>query len=247
MIDRYFQKVTERLELVLKNEKENIKKAAFAVSEAIQKGGIIQLFGCGHSHILTEEVFYRAGGLVPVKPIFVEPLMLHEGAVRSSMLERENNFAQEFIADEDIRPEDVFFVLSTSGRNPVPIDVALTAKNKGAYTIVITSLEYLMSQPSRHQSGKLLIEVADLVINNYSVKGDAILSHESVSVPFSPTSTVVGSAILNAIFAEAIVQMAENGFEPPIFLSGNIEGADDRNNKIIEKYKERIPVLIGKV
>jgi uncharacterized phosphosugar-binding protein len=108
MIERYFQKVAERLELVLKNEKENIKKAAYAVSEAIQKGGIIQLFGCGHSHILTEEVFYRAGGLVPIKPIFVEPLMLHEGAVRSSMLERENNFAQEFIADEDIRPEDVF-------------------------------------------------------------------------------------------------------------------------------------------
>jgi uncharacterized phosphosugar-binding protein len=92
MIDRYFQKVAERLELVLKNEKENIKKAAYAVSEAIQKGGIIQLFGCGHSHILAEEVFFRAGGLVPVKPIFVEPLMLHEGAVRSSMLERENNW-----------------------------------------------------------------------------------------------------------------------------------------------------------
>jgi uncharacterized phosphosugar-binding protein len=247
MIDRYFQKVNERLELVLKNEKEKIKKAAYAVSEAIQKGGIIQLFGCGHSHILTEEVFYRAGGLVPVKPIFVEPLMLHEGAVRSSMLERENNFAQEFIADEDIRPEDVFFVLSTSGRNPVPIDVTLTAKNKGAYTIVITSLEYSLSQPSRHQSGKLLYEVADLVIDNYSVKGDAILSHESVSVPFSPTSTVVGSAILNAIFAEAIVLMAEKGVEPPIFLSGNIEGTDDHNNKLIEKYKERIPILIGEL
>jgi uncharacterized phosphosugar-binding protein len=245
MIDRYFQKVTELLELVLKNEKENIKKAAYAVSEAIQKGGIIQLFGCGHSHILAEEVFYRAGGLVPIKPIFVEPLMLHEGAVRSSMLERENNFAQEFIAEEEIRPEDVFFVFSTSGRNPVPIDVALTAKNKGAYTIVITSLEYSMSQPSRHQSGKLLYEIADLVINNHSVKGDAILSHESVSVPFSPTSTVVGSTILNAIFAEAIVLMAKNGFEPPIFLSGNIEGADDHNNKIIEKYKDRIPILIG--
>jgi uncharacterized phosphosugar-binding protein len=135
--------------------------------------------------------------------------------------------------------------LSTSGRNPVPIDVALTPKNKGAYTIVITSLEYSLSQPSRHQSGKLLYEVADLVINNYSIKGDAILSHESVPVPFSPTSTVIGSAILNAIFAEAIVFMAENGFEPPIFLSGNIEGADDHNNKIIEKYKDRIPILIG--
>ncbi|BDG35444.1 SIS domain-containing protein [Saccharococcus caldoxylosilyticus] len=245
MIERYFQKVNERLGLVLKHEKDNLKKAAYVVSEAVQKGGIIQLFGCGHSHILTEEVFYRAGGLVPIKPIFFEPLMLHEGAVRSSMLERMNDFAKNFIDSEDIRPEDVFFVLSTSGRNPVPIDVALTAKEKGAYTIAITSLEYSKCQPSRHKSGKLLYEVVDLVINNYSVKGDAILSHESVSVPFSPTSTVVGSAILNAIFAETIVLMAENGLEPPIFLSGNMEGADEHNNRLIAKYKERIPILVG--
>ncbi|PJW13796.1 sugar isomerase domain-containing protein [Geobacillus thermoleovorans] len=245
MIEHYFQKVNERLELVLKHEKDNLKKAAYIVSEAIQKGGIIQLFGCGHSHILTEEVFYRAGGLVPIKPIFFEPLMLHEGAVRSSMLERMNDFAQNFIDHEDIRPEDVFFVLSTSGRNPVPIDVALTAKEKGTYTIAITSLEYSKSQPSRHKSGKLLYEVVDLVINNYSVKGDAILSHESISVPFSPTSTVVGSVILNAIFAEAIVLMAENGLEPPIFLSGNMEGADEHNNRLIARYKERIPILVG--
>lgn len=108
MIEHYFQKVSERLELVLKHEKDNLKKAAYAVSEAIQKGGIIQLFGCGHSHILTEEVFYRAGGLASIKPIFFEPLMLHEGAVRSAMLERRNDFAQKFIEHEDIRPEDVF-------------------------------------------------------------------------------------------------------------------------------------------
>ncbi|MED4269112.1 SIS domain-containing protein [Geobacillus stearothermophilus] len=244
MLDQYFQKVNERLELVLKHEKGNLKKAAYVVSEAIQKGGIIQLFGCGHSHILTEEVFYRAGGLVPIKPIFFEPLMLHEGAVRSSMLERMNDFAKNFIDHEDIRPEDVFFVLSTSGRNPVPIDVALAAKAKGAYIIAVTSLEYSKSQPSRHKSGRLLYEVVDLVIDNHSVKGDAILAHQNVSVPFAPTSTVIGSAILNAVFAEAIALVAENGVEPPVFLSGNIEGADEHNRRWIEKYKARIPLLV---
>ncbi|QOR85548.1 SIS domain-containing protein [Geobacillus stearothermophilus] len=244
MLDQYFQKVNERLELVLKHEKGNLKKAAYVVSEAIQKGGIIQLFGCGHSHILTEEVFYRAGGLVPIKPIFFEPLMLHEGAVRSSMLERMNDFAKNFINHEDIRPEDVFFVLSTSGRNPVPIDVALAAKAKGAYIIAVTSLEYSKSQPSRHKSGRLLYEVVDLVIDNHSVKGDAILAHPNVSVPFAPTSTVIGSAILNAVFAEAIALVAENGVEPPVFLSGNIGGADEHNRRWIEKYKARIPLLV---
>lgn len=188
--------------------------------------------------------FYRAGGLVPIKPILIEPLMLHEGAVRSSQLERKNNYAQTFMENQDICSKDVVIVLSTSGRNPVPIDVALYAKQKGAFVIGITSLEYSQSTPSRHISGKHLFEVVDLVINNFSVKGDAVLSCEKVKVPFAPTSTVIGAAILNSIFAHAIVLMAESNYEPPIFLSGNMEGADQHNETLIEKYKSRIPLLV---
>jgi uncharacterized phosphosugar-binding protein len=243
MLTTFFKKSIERLELVDKNEKDNLLAAAKKVAEAIENGGIIQLFGCGHSHILTEEVFYRAGGLVPIKPILIEPLMLHEGALRSSKLERENDCAEGFMENQDIQPGDVVFAISTSGRNPVPVDVALLSKEKGAYVIGITSLEYSQSQPSRHKSGKHLYNSVDLVIDNHSVKGDAILSHEKVAVPFGPTSTVVGTVILNAIFAEAIKIMAENGFEPPVFLSGNIDGSDDHNKQLIEKYQKRIPLL----
>jgi uncharacterized phosphosugar-binding protein len=243
MLTNFFKKSMERLEIVEKNEKEKLLAAAERVAESIQNGGIIQLFGCGHSHILTEEVFYRAGGLVPIKPILIEPLMLHEGALRSSKLERVNDYAEGFMTDQDIQPGDVIFVISTSGRNPVPVDVALAAKEKGAYVVGITSLEYSQSQQSRHKSGKHLFNSVDLVIDNHSVKGDAILSHEKVAVPFGPTSTVVGSVILNAIFAEAIKLMAENGFEPPVFLSGNIDGSDDHNQQLIEKYQNRIPLL----
>lgn len=243
MLTQYFDKAKEKLELVEKTQKENLQLAAEKVAEVIQNGGIIQLFGCGHSHILTEEVFYRAGGLVPIKPILVEPLMLHEGALRSSQLERQNNLAEEFLKEQDIRPEDLVFVLSTSGRNPVPVDVAQAVQNKGAYVIGITSLEYSQSQPSRHSSGKHLYNSVDLVIDNHSTKGDAALTYEKVAVPFAPTSTVVGAVILNAIFAEAIKIMADKGFEPPIFLSGNIDGADDHNNSLVEKYRGRIPLL----
>lgn len=243
MIDSYFEKINIMLNTVLEKEKENMKKAAGEVASAIEKGGIIQLFGCGHSHILTEEVFYRAGGLVPIKPIFHEPLMLHEGAMLSSQLERKNNYASIFMEDQDIRKNDLMIVLSTSGRNPVPIDAALIAKEKGAYVIGITSYEYSNSQPSRHDSGKRLYEAVDLAIDNHSVIGDAVLTHEKVAEPFSPTSTVVGAAILNAILAEAIVIMAENGFAPPVFLSGNIEGADDHNQSLVVKCQNRIPLL----
>ncbi|MGK7379679.1 SIS domain-containing protein [Planococcus sp. 1R117A] len=243
MLNSYFEKVRERLALVEEQEKAVMMEAAGKVAAAIQHGGIIQLFGCGHSHILAEEVFYRAGGLVPVKPIFIEPLMLHEGAVRSSRLERSSDYAEDLLEQQDFRPEDVVFVMSTSGRNPVPIDFALAARDKGAFVIGLTSLEYANSQPSRHQSGKHLHDAVNLAIDNHSVTGDAVLKAENVKVPFGPTSTVVGSVILNAIFAEAIQQMADNHFEPPVFLSGNIDGTDDHNNRLIEKYRERIAVL----
>ncbi|MDQ0428447.1 putative phosphosugar-binding protein [Planomicrobium stackebrandtii] len=243
MLSSYFKQAQERLELVEEKEKQAMLAAAGKVADAIQAGGIIQLFGCGHSHILTEEVFYRAGGLVPIKPIFVEPLMLHEGAVQSSQLERKNDYAAGFLQEQDFRSADVVFVISTSGRNPVPVDVALAAREKGAFVIGITSLEYSGSQSSRHKTGKHLFNSVDLVIDNHSVAGDAILSYESVDVPFGPTSTVVGATILNAIFAEAIKRMADADFAPPIFLSGNIDGSDAHNTQLIDKYRERIPLL----
>lgn len=243
MIEKYFECIYDRLQTTLDKEKVAMKSAADKVAATIMNDGIIFLFGCGHSHILTEEVFYRAGGLVPLKPIFHEPLMLHEGASRSSEIERKNNYAENFMKGHDIGPRDLFIVLSTSGRNPVPVDVALFAKEKGAEVIGITSYEYSSSNPSRHKSGKHLYDVVDLVIDNHSVKGDAILHHSKVAIPFAPTSTVLGATILNSIFSEAIAIMAESDFEPPIFLSGNLEGSDEHNQKLIKKFKERIPLL----
>ncbi|MGM0874516.1 MAG: SIS domain-containing protein [Bacillota bacterium] len=243
MLTTYFKKIQERLQLVIENEAEALGQVAAKISESIQKGGIIQLFGCGHSHMLTEEVFYRAGGLASIKPIFIEPLMLHEGAVRSSQFERQNDYAVSFMEQQDIQSHDLVIVISTSGINPVPIDVAILAKEKGAFVVGICSFDYIKDQPSRHKSGKLLVDVVDIAINNFSVKGDAILSYEKVEVPFAPTSTVIGAAILNSVMAEAIKKMVDEGFKPPIFLSGNIVGADEHNKTLIQKYSERIELL----
>ena len=243
MLTAYFEKIQEKLRVIEASEKDNMAEAAQKVAEAIAQGHIVHLFGCGHSHILTEEVFFRAGGLVPIHPILIEPLMLHEGAITSSQLERQPDYAASFLAEQDFRPGDVLIILSTSGRNPVPVDVAMHAREKGVFSIGLTSLDYSRSQPSRHSSGNHLYNAVDLVIDNHSVAGDAVLSYDKVKVPFGPTSTVVGATILNAIFAEAIKQMADQGFDPPVFLSGNIDGADDHNQRLVEKYRERIPLL----
>ncbi|MGM0754289.1 MAG: SIS domain-containing protein [Bacillota bacterium] len=243
MISTYFEKIQEKLHIVQSNEVDKMTVLAGKISSAIQQDGIIQLFGCGHSHILSEEVFYRAGGLVPINPILIEPLMLHEGAVRSSQLERAEEYAGDFMNAQDIQSHDVVIVLSTSGKNPVPIDVALLAKEKGAYVVSISAFDYVEKETSRHPSGKFLSEVVDLAINNHSVVGDAVLTDDRVAVPFSPSSTVIGAAILNGVMAGAIQNMLEEGFEPPIFISGNVDGADDHNEGLIEKYRKRIPLL----
>jgi uncharacterized phosphosugar-binding protein len=243
MIPTYFEKIQEKLHVVQTEEGDKMASLAQRISSCIQQDGIIHLFGCGHSHILSEEMFYRAGGLVPINPILIEPLMLHEGAVRSSQLEKSEGYASEFMNEQDIQLQDVVIVLSTSGKNPVPIDVALHAKENGTYVASISSFDYVEKETSRHPSGKFLSEVVDLSINNHSVVGDALMTHEQVAVPFSPSSTVIGAAILNSIMAGAIEHMAESGFEPPIFISGNVDGAGDHNERLIEKYRRRIPLL----
>ena len=139
MLIHYFEKIQEKLQHVLEQEKKSMLVAAENIATTIQANGIIHLFGCGHSHMLTEEMFYRAGGLAPVKPVFIEELMLHKGAVKSSYLERQNDYAEKFIYNQDIQPQDLIIVISTSGLNPVPIDVAIHAKNQGAFVVGISS------------------------------------------------------------------------------------------------------------
>lgn len=245
MLDLYFDEIMTAIERARKQEHTRLIQAAEKISQCIQANGIVHLFGCGHSHLLTEEAFYRAGGLAPIHPILVEELMLHKGAARSSQLERQNDFAQSFMENQDIRKEDIFIVISTSGINPVPIDAAKLAKEKGTFVIALTSLEYSKSRPSRHKSGQHLYDVADLIIDNHAPKGDTLIAHEALPIKFGSGSTIIGATILNSIFVKAIQIMADQGFEPPIFFSGNTEGADQHNKRLIELYKKRIPFLDG--
>lgn len=243
MFTHYFQKLKNLLEIVEKEEKEKIKKAAQKVSECIQNDGIIHLFGCGHSHMIGEELFYRAGGLAPISPILIEDLMLHKGAVRSSQLEKQHHFAEQFMIHHRIHPEDVVIVVSTSGRNPVPIDVAEIAKKQGAFVIAITSPGYAKSQSSRHENGQYLYRSVDLSIDNHIEVGDALMTQEPLAVAFGSGSTIMSMAIANGIMVEAVKIMIKNGFTPPIFKSGNIDGAEEHNRELINKYKNRIPML----
>jgi len=243
MIDAFVKQVTDLIAAVASDEKAAMNEAAAAIARSVAAGGVVHLFGCGHSHILCEETFYRAGGLACIHPILDSGLMLHEGAVRSSDLERMAGYGTLLMKRQDIRPGEVLVVMSTSGRNPVPVEVALAGKAKGATVVSLTSRAYSLSQPSRHSSGKRLLDVGDIVIDNHAPPGDAALSSPGLRTSFAPVSTVVGAAILNATLAKAIEFMVEQGVEPPVFVSGNLEGSDAHNLALVARYSPRIPML----
>lgn len=235
----YHQAVLETLERVWNSQSPVLEQAADWLADALVDNHLIYLFGTGHSHLLALELFYRAGGLVHVAPILEEPLMLHESASLSSERERESGYAERVLARYPIAAGDILVVASNSGRNAVPIEMVLSARGRGLRTIALTSLTHSRSVTSRHPSGLRLFEVADLVIDNGSVTGDAAVSVPGVAIPMGPTSTVVGSFLMNALSVEAAARAAKRGWKPEVFSSANAGGSES-NTGLLERFRGRV-------
>ncbi len=233
----YFQKVTKQLNLVEKNQKGQIAKAVEVVSSTLRKSGLIYVFGCGHSHMFGEELFYRAGGLANVVPILHEPLMLHNGAMQSSVNERKNNYINNFIQRYNITSDDVLIVVSTSGINPVPIDVAKYFQNQGSKVITISSHIYQVYEESRHDKGYYLTNVGDINIDNQVSHGDTVCTTKKIN--HTPISTIIGMTIIHELMAQAINKTEFND----VFKSGNIAGSKKHNQELVQKYEKKIPLL----
>ncbi|MBA2174207.1 SIS domain-containing protein [Halobacillus locisalis] len=233
----YLNEVRKKMQEMEEKEQERLNVLSQLIADRLGSGGIIHLFGCGHSSLLAQDAYYRAGGLVPVRPILIEPLMLHQGGQCSSAFERKAGFVESYLMKEDIREGDVVIVISISGRNPAPIDAALYCLQKGADVIGVTSLDYAHTQTSRHPSGKRLEEVTDYVLDLPIPVGDATLRLEGLEQAFSPMSTVLGSALLQDLFSRTIKQLHQSGCEVPIFKSGNVDGSDEHNAKMAAAYK----------
>ena len=240
---KYFENLQKILERIITEQIENIEEASKAVADTLKNGGRIHAFGTGHSHMLAEEMFYRAGGLVNVNPILETSLMLHESAAKSTELERLEGYGEILFAHHSVKSNDILFLFSNSGRNGVAIDLALIARERGVRTVVITNMEHTMKGASRHSSGKRLFEAADIVIDNCGCYGDASIEVKEINRNVAPTSTAAGAAILNAIEARAVEIMVENGYTPDVFSSSNVDGGDEINNAYIEKYKKEIKSL----
>ncbi|MFJ7646249.1 sugar isomerase domain-containing protein [Lysinibacillus sp. NPDC097279] len=237
MMRAYFHELQRLLEVVLAQENTLLAEAAQMIVSRLQSGGIVQLFGCGHSHLLAQDAFYRAGGLVPVRPITIEPLTLHAGALTSSKNEKDPSIIVRHKDEFQFQENDVCIIISTSGRNNAPIEAAMLAKQSGVLVMSMQSLEYC-EQPTRHISGKRLEDVVDVVINTHIPIGDGLLHHQQMQ--YAPASTVIGSAVLQALFSQVIELLAECQEVLPVFESNNVESNKHHNEIMIANYQSRI-------
>jgi len=244
MRTNYFQQVLSRLQSVMVTQQEAMEQAAGWIADALANDHLIWVFGASHAGILSEELVYRAGGLVPISPIFIPGLTCDVRPITlTSTLERLDGYAASAVREVPIQAGDVLIVNSVSGRNAAPVEVALYGKERGARVIALTSLDYSQSVSSRSKTGKRLFEVADLVIDNGAPRGDAVVQLPGFPQAVSPVSTVLGAAILNAIVAEACALLLERGIQPPVFISANLEGGDEHNARLMNRYRGRVLYL----
>lgn len=238
----YALTIQSLLTRIIESQMDQIEAAAQIVADAIANDGILYTFGTGHSHVIAEDVAYRAGGLAPVDAILEASLTGHEKVRQSEFMERVEGMAKVIIDYYNITARDALVVISNSGRNAAPIEMAELARERGAPVIAITSLAHSQGTTSRHSSGKKLYQIANVVIDNQCPKGDALIQMEGLPVPVGAGSGVAGMFIMHTIIVQAVQNLLERGIQPPVFMSGNLDGADEFNNRLLERYHGRIKI-----
>lgn len=238
-IDRYAALVRSQIDASLESQRATLESAAQAVADALASDHFLYAFGTGHSHMLAEEVFYRAGGLARAAAILDPPLMLHEGAAASSQREQQTGYAADILSRYPLAQGDVLVIASNSGRNAVPVEMALGARDRGLRTIAITSLAHSRAFPSRHPSGKRLFEIADLVLDNGGVPGDAALEVPGLPRKVGPTSSLTGLFLLNALVIRAVELAVSRGHTPEVYASSNAD-VPGWNEALIARYRGRL-------
>ena len=237
---RNIQKLLEKLE---NTQEQVIEQVAEVCADCIYNGGLLYFFGTGHSHMICEEPFYRAGGLASIYPILETDLMLHEGASKSSSYERLEGLGNVVVSHTPLGKGDVLFLISNSGRNCAVIDAALEAKKRGAVTVAITSMNHTSNVTSRHSSSLNLYQVCDFVLDNGGIVGDASVSLDGLPQKIAPTSSVIDITLVNLVLVNTVELLLQKGMTPPVFTSANTDQGDSANKNILETYKSRIPSL----
>ena len=237
--DAYFSALIDRLGTLRQSLAEPMAKAADVIVEAARADRRVYVFGTGHSHMLAEEVHYRAGGLAFTIPVLVGSAMLHEGAVISSVYERTEGLVRPVLERYGMQRGDVLIIASNSGVNAAPTEAADYGREIGATVIAITSVAYSTAIANGRRR---LADLADIVFDNGLPPGDAVIDLPESNLKVGPVSTAIGVTVLNAVFAEVAAELSKSG-DAPVYLSANMPGAKDINERLVRKYRPRNPHL----
>lgn len=238
----YIEIVKKLLDRIANEEEENLKKAAIIISDSIENNGRIFAWGSTHSSTTMQDIYLRAGGLMLINAIFIpglEALQTNPFGI-TSKIERLSGYAEIALDYAPIRPGDILIVVSVAGRNAVPIEMAKVAKKRGIKVIAVTGYEYSSSVEPRHPDGKNMYYYADVVLDNKVKLGDAVLEAKEMATKFCPVSGITSIAILQCLIAETIEELLNRGIVPPVFMAQNLDGGEEYNNKMFEKYRDRI-------
>ena len=232
----YMDKIHKLLNTVYEKNEENILILARKIADNIKNDKLIHTFGTGHSHMIGIELFVRAGGLGNVDAILDPNVLTSAGARRSGDLEKISGLADVIFNNYTIETGDMMIICSNSGRNAMPIEMALRCKKEGVFTVAVTNLEQSKQSISRHHSGKKLYECVDLVLDNCVPFGDALVDIDGIKT--GPGSSITSMFILNTAVSEAIRICKEEGIDVQVFQSQNVDGFN--NDKIYDKYRYRV-------
>ncbi|MBR0419936.1 MAG: SIS domain-containing protein [Erysipelotrichaceae bacterium] len=236
MIYEYGNKIVEVMEKAEEVNKDTVKMLAEKFAENIENDKVIHTFGTGHSHMLGIELFARAGGLGNVDAMIDPDTLTSFGAQRSGAMEKVSGVSDVIYDSYNIQPGDIMIITSNSGRNAMPIEMAMRCQKEGIYVIAMTNLEQSRNTTSRHPSGKRLFECVDCVIDTCVPAGDATLDLEGIKT--GPASSIVTMFLINTIVSEAIKIVLSHGKRPYVFQSQNVDGFD--NDAIYEHFKGRV-------
>lgn len=232
----YMNRADSLLHQVADTNKEQIKKLARMFADNIERDKLIHTFGTGHSHMIGIEMFARAGGLGNVDAILDPDVLTSNGAQRSGALEKVSGIADVVFDNYHIDKGDIMIIISNSGRNAMPVEMAMRCQKEGVYVVAVTSLQASKSVPSRHASGKHLYECADMVIDNCVPAGDSLVEYGGLKT--GPGSTIASVFVMDTIVSEAIKLLISEGKKPPVFQSQNVDGFN--NDYIYSHYGSRI-------
>ena len=231
----YLEQIVGLLTRIEAEDANALSSASDAVAEVICRDGLVHVFGCGHSHLAALDAFYRAGGLACVSPLLDEDLMLHDGAAKSSRMEKMPGIATEAFRRATVDPaKDILVVISASGKNAAPVEMLRTAKAAGVKTLAISSSEY-------RAHGGVLLDEADVAIDCKVPYGDAVVDVGDMKM--GGLSTYASLFILNTVLIEGAKAAAARGVKPPVYTSGNVEGGTAKNIALEERYFGRVKRL----